>query len=145
MNVSYREMQVADYDAVMALWNETEHMLIREADSRENVTAYLDKNPNMSFVATVHSKVVGAVLAGTDGRRGYLQHLAVDEGYRGQRIGKTLVEKVTAAFCTHWYQQDPLICQCRERASAKVLPIHGWEVRQEVKMYSFNSSANLDI
>lgn len=35
MNVSYREMQVADYDAVMALWNETEHMLIRAADSEK--------------------------------------------------------------------------------------------------------------
>ncbi|GAL25975.1 acetyltransferase [Vibrio variabilis] len=79
MNVSYREMQVADYDAVMALWQETEHMLIREADSRENVTSYLDKNPNMSFVAIVHGKIVGAVLAGTDGRRGYLQHLAVGQ------------------------------------------------------------------
>ncbi|MGF1771204.1 GNAT family N-acetyltransferase [Vibrio maritimus] len=145
MNVSYREMQVADYDAVMALWNETEHMLIREADSRENVTAYLDKNPNMSFVATVHSKVVGAVLAGTDGRRGYLQHLAVDEGYRGQRIGKTLVEKVTDAFAHIGISKTHLFVNTENEQAQMFYKSMGWEVRQEVKMYSFNSSANLDI
>lgn len=145
MNVSYREMQVADYDAVLALWQETEHMLIREADSRENVTSYLDKNPNMSFVAIVHGKVVGAVLAGTDGRRGYLQHLAVGTDYRGKRIGKTLVEKVTDAFAHIGISKTHLFVNTENEQAQMFYKSMGWEVRQEVKMYSFNSSANLDI
>ena len=34
----------------------------------------------MSFVAVAGGRIVGAVLGGHDGRRGYLHHLAVDAG-----------------------------------------------------------------
>ena len=145
MSVVYREMQVSDYDNVMALWLQTEHMLIREADSRENITLYLDKNPNMSFVAEQHGKIIGAVLAGTDGRRGYLQHLAVDAEHRGQRIGKSLVEKVTQSFAQIGISKTHLFVNTDNEQAQQFYQSMGWEVRKEVKMYSFNASANLDI
>lgn len=145
MSVVYREMQVSDYDNVMALWLQTEHMLIREADSRENITLYLDKNPNMSFVAQQHGKIIGAVLAGTDGRRGYLQHLAVDAEHRGQRIGKSLVEKVTQSFAQIGISKTHLFVNTDNEQAQQFYQSMGWEVRKEVKMYSFNASANLDI
>ncbi|MBY6196647.1 GNAT family N-acetyltransferase [Vibrio hangzhouensis] len=138
-------MQVSDYDNVMALWQQTEHMLIREADSRENITLYLDKNPNMSFVAQQHGKIIGAVLAGTDGRRGYLQHLAVDAEHRGQRIGKSLVERVTQSFAQIGISKTHLFVNTDNEQAQQFYQSMGWEVRKEVKMYSFNASANLDI
>lgn len=145
MSVVYREMQVSDHDDVLALWQQTEHMLIREADSRENITLYLDKNPNMSFVAQQHGKIIGAVLAGTDGRRGYLQHLAVDAEHRGQRIGKSLVEKVTQSFAQIGISKTHLFVNTDNEQAQQFYQSMGWEVRKEVKMYSFNASANLDI
>ncbi|SEG23333.1 Ribosomal protein S18 acetylase RimI [Vibrio hangzhouensis] len=145
MSVVYREMQVSDYDDVLALWQQTEHMLIREADSRENITLYLDKNPNMSFVAQQHGKIIGAVLAGTDGRRGYLQHLAVDAEHRGLRIGKSLVEKVTQSFAQIGISKTHLFVNTDNEQAQQFYQSMGWEVRKEVKMYSFNASANLDI
>ncbi|WP_103880383.1 GNAT family N-acetyltransferase [Vibrio hangzhouensis] len=138
-------MQVSDYDDVLALWQQTEHMLIREADSRENITLYLDKNPNMSFVAQQHGKIIGAVLAGTDGRRGYLQHLAVDAEHRGLRIGKSLVEKVTQSFAQIGISKTHLFVNTDNEQAQQFYQSMGWEVRKEVKMYSFNASANLDI
>ncbi|MGR5175129.1 GNAT family N-acetyltransferase [Vibrio parahaemolyticus] len=138
-------MQVSDYDNVMALWQQTEHMLIREADSQENIMLYLDKNPNMSFVAQQHGKIIGAVLAGTDGRRGYLQHLAVDSEHRGQRIGKSLVEKVTQSFAQIGISKTHLFVNTDNEQAQQFYQSMGWEVRKEVKMYSFNASANLDI
>ncbi|EED26835.1 acetyltransferase [Vibrio sp. 16] len=46
-----REMDISDYSQVIELWSETEAMLLRDADSRENIGKYLERNPNLSFVA----------------------------------------------------------------------------------------------
>ncbi|MFS1430561.1 GNAT family N-acetyltransferase, partial [Vibrio splendidus] len=75
--VNIREMAISDYDSVIALWCQTEGMSIRDADSKESIASYLDRNPGLSFVAESNNEIIGAVLVGTDGRRGYLQHLAV--------------------------------------------------------------------
>ena len=45
----------------------------------------------MSFVARVDGALAGAVLCGTDGRRGYLNHLAVTPPHRRQGIARQLV------------------------------------------------------
>jgi len=46
-----REMTIADYDSVMALWRTTQSMTLREADSRRNIEAYLKRNAGLSFIA----------------------------------------------------------------------------------------------
>lgn len=91
--VKIREMVTADYDSVIALWCKTEGMSIRDADSKESIASYLKRNPGLSFVAESDKEIVGAVLVGTDGRRGYLQHLAVSTECRGQRLGCNLYPK----------------------------------------------------
>jgi ribosomal protein S18 acetylase RimI-like enzyme len=84
----------SDYDEVMALWQATEGLTLRDADSRDAVTRYLARNPRLSFIARDDGRVVGAVLGGTDGRRGYLQHLAVAPTHRGQGLGRSLAARV---------------------------------------------------
>lgn len=97
MSFEIREMTIADYDAVLALWQATEGVGLSAADSRDAIERYLVRNPGMSFVAcsseTEQSEIVGAVLAGHDGRRGYLHHLAVRPAYRKQGLGQALVER----------------------------------------------------
>lgn len=36
--------------------------------------------------------IVGVILCGHDGRRGYIYHTAVNSDYRNKGVGKTLVE-----------------------------------------------------
>jgi ribosomal protein S18 acetylase RimI-like enzyme len=84
----------SDYDEVMTLWEATEGLTLREADSRNAIVDYLARNPGLSFVARDGDRLVGAVLAGTDGRRGYLQHLAVAATHRRQGLGTCLATRV---------------------------------------------------
>lgn len=95
------EMTISDYDQVLALWiscaDEGVHV-DDDADSRWNISAYLERHPDMSFVARENGRVVGAVLCGTDGRRGYLNHLAVDKTHRGKGIGRKLVERALSGL-----------------------------------------------
>jgi len=88
--ISIAPMTPANYDAVYALWKALPGIGLSTADSREAISRYLERNPGMSFVARDGSKLVGAVLCGHDGRRGYLHHLAVDPSCRCQGLGRRL-------------------------------------------------------
>ena len=74
MNI--REMTIDDYNVVMSLLRTTSGVRLRDADSREAIMRYLQRNPGLSFVAFVDEHLAGCVMCGHDGRRGYLQHLA---------------------------------------------------------------------
>lgn len=93
MNIDISQFEIESYDDVLALWQQGRGVGLSDADSRENIQAYLDRNPGMSFVATAGGKVVGIVLAGHDGRRGYIHHLAVHPDCRRQGIGCRLVDR----------------------------------------------------
>lgn len=91
-------MQVQDYEEVYDLWKSLEGVGLSESDSRANIAGYLARNRGMSFVAREGRKIVGAVLCGTDGRRGYLYHLGVLASHRRRGIGKALVAHCLAAL-----------------------------------------------
>ena len=76
---------------VIALWEATEGLILTPTDNAADLDGYFSHNPGMSHVAIRGGEVVGAVLCGHDGRRGYLHHLAVAGDVRNQGIGRVLV------------------------------------------------------
>lgn len=91
--IDVRAMTTADYPAVVALWRGMPGVSLNESDTPEAVASFLARNPGLSAVAIdAGGPVVGAVLCGHDGRRGYLHHLAVLPARRGQGLGRRLVE-----------------------------------------------------
>jgi ribosomal protein S18 acetylase RimI-like enzyme len=91
-------MEASDLAQCRALWEVSEGMRLSEGDSAEELTGYLRRNPSTSQVAFLEGKLVGAVLAGHDGHRGLLYHLAVSKETRGQGIGGDLVERSLKAL-----------------------------------------------
>src|SRR4051812_35572675 len=87
-----REFVLEDYDAAIALWMAEEGIEVCEGDSREEIFEYLKRNPGLSRIAEAGGKIVGAVLCGHDGRRGWIYHLAVAPTDRGRGVGKLLIE-----------------------------------------------------
>lgn len=97
--MTIRTMNISDYEKVYALWMSCKNMGFNNLDdSREGIERFLNRNPNTSFVAEENDIIIGIVLAGHDGRRGYIYHMAVNEDYRKQGIGKQLVEKSLSAL-----------------------------------------------
>ena len=88
-----RPMTLDDYEVVYALWQSIPGIGLSVSDERDAIAAFLDRNPGLSAVVTsAHAGIVGVVLCGHDGRRGYLHHLAVQPQYRKRGIAKLLVE-----------------------------------------------------
>ena len=97
--VNIRVMSIFDYDGVYDLWIHTPGMGLDTADdSREGIERYLKRNPKTSFVAECDNRIIGVIMAGHDGRRGYIHHTAVLPAYRNQGIAKRLVDCAMAAL-----------------------------------------------
>ena len=86
-----RDFVIDDYDKAVALWKLMDGIEIAEGDKREEIEAYLIRNPGLSRVAEEDNEMAGAVLCGHDGRRGYIYHLAVAPDYQGRGLVKLLV------------------------------------------------------
>lgn len=93
-----RTMMTRDLPATIALWRSCEGIGLSSSDSVEELSSFLARNPATSYVACADERVIGAVLAGHDGRRGFLYHLAVDEASRRQGLGRSLVTHALSAL-----------------------------------------------
>jgi ribosomal protein S18 acetylase RimI-like enzyme len=90
-HVQIREMLLTDYEAAVGLWQETPGLGLSDADSKDNIEAFLMRNKGMSFSAEWDGELIGTVLCGHDGRRGFIYHLAVHEAHRRKHIGSELI------------------------------------------------------
>ena len=91
MNV--RSMRSSDYTELTELWQRFPGTTMTGADSEEGFRLFLEKNRAHCFVATDKGGAVrGSVMAGNDSRRGYIYHLAVEEGLQKKGTGRLLME-----------------------------------------------------
>jgi len=93
MQVVIQELELTDYEAVRNLWQQAEELELADTDSPEGLARFLERNPGLSFVARADNRIIGAVLCGHDGRRGYIDQLVVHEDFRRQGIGRSLVSR----------------------------------------------------
>ncbi len=94
-----RKMQISDYNAVYDLWLSCKGMGLNDVDdSEKGIEKFLIRNPETCFVALDNDEIVGAIIGGNDGRRGYIYHTAVKPSERNKGIGTRLVDEVMKAF-----------------------------------------------
>lgn len=138
----YREMKIDDYDEVIALWKETEGVGLSSADSREAIAFYLGRNAGLSFVALLDEgeehpgKIVGAVLCGHDGRRGYLHHLSVHPEYRKRGIGRSLVQICIAGLRSQGIDKCHIFVFTTNISGREFWKKLGWQERDHLVLMS---------
>ena len=94
-----RLMEISDYDKVYRLWTGTSGMGMRSLDdSLEGIERFLKRNHRSNFVAVEGEAIIGVILCGHDGRRGYIYHAAVESSFRGKGIGGQLVDRALEAL-----------------------------------------------
>jgi N-acetylglutamate synthase len=137
-----RAMTLADYDAVMALMAQTPGVSIRDADARDATARYLERNPGLSFVCESEGRVIGCVMCGHDGRRGYLQHLLVLPAFRRRGIANALVTHCLDALARIGIAKCHIDVFQTNAPAIAYWESQGWQRRTDIHRYSFIRSGN---
>lgn len=128
-----RQMRLEDYDAVYALWLSCKGMGLNNVDdSREGIARYLTRNPNTCFVAEEAGVVLGVIMAGHDGRRGYIYHAAVSPDARGQGLGLQLAQAAMNALKAEGISKAALVAFTRNEAGNAFWEKMGFEARRDL-------------
>jgi ribosomal protein S18 acetylase RimI-like enzyme len=130
-------MTLADYEPALALWKVTPGMGIHASDTRERLGRYLERNPGMSFVARREGELVGVVISGHDGHRGYLHRLAVAESCRGLGIGSRLVQLCLQAMARVGMDRTHIFVHSDNDLGLGFWKRAGWKRRDDVVMFTF--------
>ena len=98
MNYRIRKMQSTDYHAAIQLWESLSGIGLSGADKPEEIAKFLSKNPHTSFIAQDDTQLIGTILGGSDGRRGYIYHLAVQADRQNEGVGRALLTHCLDAY-----------------------------------------------
>lgn len=142
MTCTIDEMTIADYDETFAFWQKQEGVGLTESDSREAIALFLNRNAGMSFVVRAEGRIVGAALCGTDGRRGYLHHVAIDAALRGNGLGRRLVERCLVELVKIGIPRCNIFLYADNVAGEAFWKKLGYRVRSDLKIMQRPLSAN---
>ncbi len=126
-------MTTDDYAGIYRLWISTPGMGLNTTDdSREGIAQYLRRNPTSCFVAKEAGEIVGSILAGHDGRRGFIYHLSVTMSHRKKGIGTALVERAMEALKQEGIHKVALVVMAGNETGNAFWESHGFTTREDL-------------
>jgi|SRR5690554_3426150 ribosomal protein S18 acetylase RimI-like enzyme len=128
-----RKMTIEDYDCVYNLWLNNPGMGLNNIDdSRLGIEKYLQRNPKTCFVAEKDNTIIGAILSGNDGRRGYIHHTAVAVSKRNHGVGTALVNAAMDALRTEGINKVALVVFSKNELGNSFWEKRGFTVRDDL-------------
>jgi len=101
-NVIIRAMKPAEYDSLIDVWKRSSLPFKPEGrDTKQNILKQLKIADNRFFVAAVDNKLVGAIIASHNGRKGWINRLAVIPEFTGKGIASALIKKSEEYFLSN--------------------------------------------
>ena len=88
-----RGFRIEDYPVVRELW-QSASLELRPGDEIEDIKLKLKRDPDLFLIAEQDNQIVGSVIGGWDGRRGWIYHLAVSPNYQRKKVGSGLIEEL---------------------------------------------------
>lgn len=138
-----RLLTIDDYEPIYQLWKRTPGVGLRTLDdSREGILRFLVRNPGTNFVAEEDGHIIGVVLGGHDGRRGYIYHTCVDEAYRRRSIGRELMDRLIDAMKEERITKLGLVCFAENNQGNEFWSELGWEHRSDLNYYTISITEN---
>jgi ribosomal protein S18 acetylase RimI-like enzyme len=135
--VSIREFHYPeDFPAVRLIWETAGPGIhLRRSDEPDEIQKKLQRDPDLFLIAEENGRIVGTVIGGFDGRRGMVYHLAVDEFYRKQGIGKLLMDelehRLIAKGCIRCY----LLVTGENESAMRFYENRGWSQMDNIYTY----------
>jgi ribosomal protein S18 acetylase RimI-like enzyme len=136
MAIQIRAMHSQDYPAASNLWKSLPGMGLSSADRQDAILTFLEKNPKTCFVAEDEGVLIGTILGGNDGRRGFLYHLAVQRDYQKQGIGRKLTQTCLQALRENGIEKCHIFVIADNREGFNFWEKEGWILRDDILLLS---------
>ena len=133
---SIRPMQAEDFPAMLSLWQRCEGIGLNSADTPEGTALFLKRNPGLSLVLLKQGELAGTCLAGHDGRRGFLYHLAIDPADRKKGMGAHLAGRCTEALLREGILRCHIVVYASNREGQTFWKKLGWQPRENLLLMS---------
>ncbi len=138
MDSIIKNFTIEDYDAALKLWENDNNIGLSSADNKGSIENFLKRNPDLSKMAVCNDSIVGTLLCGHDGRRGYIYHLFVDKNIRRQGIGSKLVKACLNSLKEEGIQKCHLFVFDRNELGKKFWISTSWQNRSDITLFSKN-------
>ncbi len=97
--LTYRDAQSDDYDELVVLWRDSGSSIsLQGRETCEAFHRHVERFPGLSIVALDSTRMVGVVLGSHDGRKGWINRLAVLPAYRRRGVAAALVTACDTAI-----------------------------------------------
>ena len=95
MDPAIRPFMAEDQEAVIALWQDC-RLVVPQNDPAMDIRTKVRFQPDLFLVARIDGRLVGTIMAGYEGHRGWINYLAVAPDRRRQGIGNALMHAAEA-------------------------------------------------
>jgi ribosomal protein S18 acetylase RimI-like enzyme len=129
-----------DIPEILELWRmiPSINAALGKGDEPCELEAFLEKNPTTSLVIKDDLRIVGTILGGYDGRRGYVYHLAVHPSLQEKGYGKRLLKELLERFKSLGVVKVHLFV-FKENCEAIAFYKHlGWTHRDDIDVFSMS-------
>lgn len=128
-----RKMTIEDYDSVYEMWLNTPGIGMNHLDdTKQGIEKFLRRNPETCFVAEKDNRIIGVILCGNDGRRGYIYHTAVSASERRSGVGTALVDAAVHALKKEGINKVALVVFASNEPGNSFWEKRGFTVRKDL-------------
>jgi len=137
MEIHIREYRIEDYDDLINLWKEADLVhRPKGRDRRDKIEKELRQNTSIFLVAELNGELIGSVFGSHDGRKGWINRLAVDPNFRKKDIARKLVYKAEKRLDELGIDIIACLIEGWNKESMKVFEKLGYEKYSDVAYYT---------
>jgi ribosomal protein S18 acetylase RimI-like enzyme len=131
-----RTLTLADYSQIVKLWEDAGlPTRLRGRDSKASIEAQMKACPEFFIGAFADAQLVGTVIASSDGRKGWINRLAVHPKHRRRGVAKALVAEAEKALRKNGVEIFSALIMDHNRASKELFKELGYEELEDVRYF----------
>lgn len=134
MSIQIRPMKLEDYDGVIALWQRAGLPFEPQGrDSQHAIAHQIRSSGHLMLVAEAHDgQIIGTAFGSHDGRKGWINRLAVDPRYRRRGLAQQLVQRTEEALAREGLIIVAALVEAPNEPSLKLFRKLGYEERHDI-------------
>jgi len=137
MQYKIRKLTIDDYDELIALWKRSDlSHRPKGRDSRESMKPEMERDGTFFLGMFDGEKMIGSILGSSDGRKGWINRLAVDPDYRGKGLAGILIEECEKRLYALGIKVFAALIEGDNKPSETAFSKAGYTYGEDIKYYS---------